>query len=146
GVVALPLLPGPAGTAAGGWVFKARNQGGMTETQGGAGQRGRWKRGAYLALGMLMLVLALVGAALPVMPSTIFVILAAACFGRASPRWEAYLMQHPRFGPPLVAWREQGAISARGKAFAVAGIALGLFLFWYGSQPVWWLGALVSAF
>jgi len=118
----------------------------MTETQGGAGQRGRWKRGAYLALGMLMLVLALVGAVLPVMPSTIFVILAAACFGRASPRWEAYLLQHPRFGPPLVAWREQGAISARGKAFAVAGIALGLFLFWYGSQPAWWLGALVSAF
>lgn len=100
----------------------------------------------YWALGMLMLVLAVVGAVLPVMPTTIFVILAAACFGRASPRWEAYLLQHPQFGPPLVAWREQGAISARGKAFAVAGIAVGLAVFWLTVDPVWWLGALVSLF
>ncbi|WP_415806056.1 YbaN family protein [Bordetella muralis] len=108
--------------------------------------RHRWIRRLYWALGMLMLVLAVVGAVLPVMPTTIFVILAAACFGRASPRWEAYLLQHPQFGPPLVAWREQGAISARGKAFAVAGIAVGLAVFWLTVDPVWWLGALVSLF
>ena len=106
----------------------------------------RWIRRLYWALGMLMLVLAVIGAVLPVMPTTIFVILAAACFGRASPRWEAYLLQHPQFGPPLRAWREQGAISTRGKAFAVAGIALGLAVFWLTVDPVWWLGALVSLF
>ncbi|CAM4027112.1 YbaN family protein [Bordetella tumbae] len=100
----------------------------------------------YWALGMLMLVLAVIGAVLPVMPTTIFVILAAGCFGRASPRWEAYLLQHPQFGPPLVAWREQRAISARGKAFAVAGIAVGLAVFWLTVDPVWWLGAVVSLF
>lgn len=108
--------------------------------------RHRWIRRLYWALGMLMLVLAVIGAVLPVMPTTIFVILAAACFGRASPRWEAYLLQHPQFGPPLVAWREQGAISARGKAFAVAGIAVGLVVFWLTVDPVWWLGAVVSVF
>ena len=106
----------------------------------------RWIRRLYWALGMLMLVLAIIGAVLPVMPTTIFVILAAACFGRASPRWEAYLLQHPLFGPSLVAWREQGAISARGKAFAVAGIALGLAVFWLTVDPVWWLGTVVSVF
>lgn len=95
---------------------------------------------------MLMLVLAVIGAVLPVMPTTIFVILAAACFGRASPRWEAYLLQHPRFGPPLVAWREERAISTRGKVFAVVGIATGLTIFWITVTPVWWLGALVSLF
>lgn len=108
--------------------------------------RHRWIRRLYWALGMLMLVLAVIGAVLPVMPTTIFVILAAACFGRASPRWEAYLLQHPQFGPSLVAWREQGAISARGKAFAVAGIAVGLAVFWLTVDPVWWLGAVVSLF
>lgn len=109
-------------------------------------REGRWKRRAYWMLGMLMLGLAIVGALLPVMPTTIFVILAAACFGRASPRWEAYLLNHPRFGPPLVAWREQGAISVRGKSLAVLGISVGLLVFWTTTQPVWWLGVLVSAF
>src|SRR3546814_4222968 len=98
----------------------------MAEKQKNAGREGRWQRRAYWVLGMLMLALAIVGAVLPVMPTTIFVILAAACFGRASPRWEAYLLQHPQFGPPLVAWREQGAISVRGKSLAVAGIMLGM--------------------
>ena len=108
--------------------------------------RGRWTRGLYWALGMLMLALAVIGAMLPVMPTTIFVILAAACFGRASPRWEAWLMQHPVFGPPLVAWREHGAISVRGKIFAVLGMTAGLACFWYFAQPDGWLGALVSLF
>jgi len=118
----------------------------MADRQDNSGQDGRWKRRAYWALGMLMLALAVVGAVLPVMPTTVFVILAAACFGRASPRWEAYLLQHPQFGPPLVAWREQGAISARGKLLAVAGIAAGLAVFWYTVHPALWLGLLVSAF
>jgi len=118
----------------------------MADRQDNTGREGRWKRRAYWALGMLMLALAVVGALLPVMPTTVFVILAAACFGRASPRWEAYLLQHPRFGPPLVAWREQGAISARGKLLALAGIAAGLVVFWYTVRPVLWLGLLVSAF
>lgn len=107
---------------------------------------GRWTRRLYGSLGMVMLVLAGIGVVLPVMPTTIFVILAAACFSRASPRWEAYLLQHPRFGPPLVAWREQGAISVRGKAFAMAGIAAGLAIFWVCTDLPRWLGVLVTAF
>lgn len=116
----------------------------MADGQQDRGHTGRWTRRLYGALGILMLVLGIIGILLPVMPTTIFLILAAACFGRASPRWEAYLLQHPQFGPPIVAWREQGAISARGKAFAVLGIAIGLAVFWYTVDPVWWLGALVS--
>lgn len=116
----------------------------MADGQQDRRRTGGWTRRLYGALGILMLVLAVIGVLLPVMPTTIFVILAAACFGRASPRWEAYLLQHPQFGPPIVAWREQGAISARGKAFAVVGIAMGLAVFWYTVDPVWWLGALVS--
>lgn len=117
----------------------------MTERRQGSPQASPWARRLYWVLGMLMLVLAVIGAVLPVMPTTIFVILAAACFGRASPRWEAYLLNHPVFGPPLVAWREEGAISVRGKTFAVMGILLGVIVFWVTVKPVWWLGVLVSA-
>ncbi|MCX8569266.1 MULTISPECIES: YbaN family protein [Hyphomicrobiales] len=97
------------------------------------------KRGVYFALGLLMLLLGIIGAFLPVMPTTIFVILAAWCFGRSSPRFEAWLLGHPTFGPPLRAWREEGAIPRRGKLMAWTGMAIGYGLFWL-SQP----GAIVA--
>jgi uncharacterized membrane protein YbaN (DUF454 family) len=119
---------------------------GKNKQQGSHRSIGPWERRFYGLLGILMLLLAGIGAILPVMPTTIFVILAAACFGRASPRWEAYLLQHPKYGPSLVAWREEGAISRKGKGFAVAGITFGLVIFWMCSKPSWWLGTLVTIF
>ncbi len=97
--------------------------------------RSRAVRVGYLLLGLLMVALGIIGALLPVMPTTIFMILAAACFGRSSPRFERWLLQHPQFGPPLRLWREQGAMSVRAKAFACGGIALGFAMFWYFAHP-----------
>lgn len=104
----------------------------------------RWRRRVYLALGVLMVALGAIGAVLPLMPTTIFLILAAACFGRASPALEARLLNHPRFGPAIVAWREEGAIPRIGKVCAIGGMAAGFALFWFGSRPVPWLGAAVG--
>jgi len=101
------------------------------------------KRGVYFALGLLMLALGIVGAFLPVMPTTIFIILAAWCFGRSSPRFEGWLLGHATFGPPLRAWREQGAIPRRGKIMAWTGMALGYGLFWL-SKPGPWVAVGVS--
>jgi uncharacterized membrane protein YbaN (DUF454 family) len=89
----------------------------------------------YLLCGLVMLALGIVGAFLPVMPTTIFLILATACFARSSPRLERWLLQHPRFGPPLRLWREQGAVSRRGKWYAALGMALGFALFWREAHP-----------
>ncbi|WP_367716050.1 YbaN family protein [Nitratireductor sp. GISD-1A_MAKvit] len=93
------------------------------------------KRIVLLALGLLMLVLALIGAFLPVMPTTIFVILAAGFFARSSPALERRLLDHPRFGPALRGWREHGAIPRRAKVAAVAGIAFGYGVFFLASAP-----------
>jgi uncharacterized membrane protein YbaN (DUF454 family) len=76
-------------------------------------------RTAYFALGILMLVLAFIGALLPLMPTTIFLILALWCFGRSSPRLEAWILGHPQFGPTIRAWRENGAIALPAKAMAI---------------------------
>jgi len=89
----------------------------------------------WLMLGLLCVALGVIGAFLPVMPTTIFLILAASCFARSSPRLEAWLLDHPRFGPSLRAWRAEGAIPARGKVAACTGIAIGYGLFYWCARP-----------
>jgi uncharacterized membrane protein YbaN (DUF454 family) len=95
----------------------------------------RLLRWGYMALGLLMVALGVIGALLPVMPTTIFLILALACFTRASPRLEQRLLQHPRFGPPLRQWREHRAVSRRGKRMACLGMALGFVVMCLGRPP-----------
>ena len=99
-------------------------------------------RFAYLVAGFVLLALGIIGAFLPVMPTTIFIILAAGCFARSSERLEGWLLSHPRFGPTIKAWRAEGAISRRGKTLACSGMVLGYVLFLIGARP----GLLVALF
>lgn len=92
-------------------------------------------RGVYLAAGLVFLALGFVGAFLPVLPTTPFLILAAACFARSSRRLESWLLDHPRFGPTLRDWRERGAIPRKARMMSLAGTSIGFILFWFGSHP-----------
>ncbi|MFL9840120.1 YbaN family protein [Sphingomonas sp. ST-64] len=86
------------------------------------------RRHLFLIAGFLCLGLAVIGALLPVMPTTVFVIMAAYCFARSSPRLEARLLNHPRFGPHIVRWRERGAVSRVGKVAATIAFAISIAL------------------
>ncbi|WP_117191933.1 YbaN family protein [Rhizobium terrae] len=99
----------------------------------------------FLTLGWLFVALGVVGAFLPVLPTTPFLLLAVACFARSSPRLEAWLMNHSKFGPPLQNWRERGAISAKAKIMAVSTMAASYAIFWFGTSPPFWRAALVAA-
>jgi uncharacterized protein len=92
-------------------------------------------RGLWLVLGFFFVGLGIIGAVLPVMPTVIFLILAVGCFARSSPRFEARLLNHPRFGPTLRAWRHEGAISSGGKIAACGGMALGYAMFFIVARP-----------
>ncbi|MCB9764334.1 MAG: YbaN family protein [Alphaproteobacteria bacterium] len=81
-------------------------------------------RRVWLASGLVLTALAIVGAMLPVMPSTVFALGAAACFSRSSPRFEAWLLNHPRMGPSVRAWRQQRAVPTRAKVVAVSMMAV----------------------
>lgn len=73
----------------------------------------------------LFLLLGLIGAVLPIMPTTIFLLLSVWCLVRLGDRRAAILLNHPRLGRPLRLFIEQGAIARRGKVAAVTGLSLG---------------------
>lgn len=78
----------------------------------------------WFALGGTSVALGLLGVVLPLLPTVPFMILAAFCFARSSERVHAWLLSHPVFGPPIVDWRERGAITLRAKRLATASIAV----------------------
>jgi uncharacterized protein len=92
-------------------------------------------RPVFFVAGWILLAIGVVGLVLPLLPGTIFLILAAACFSRSSPRFERWLLNHPRLGPQVVAWRRDRSISVRGKIFALTGMALSLVVVWFSGAP-----------
>lgn len=57
------------------------------------------------AAGLSLLAIGVVGIVLPLLPTVPFVLAAAFCFSKGSPRLEAWLLSHPRFGPWILDWR-----------------------------------------
>jgi hypothetical protein len=103
------------------------------------------KQAIWMAAGLAMVALGVIGAFLPLMPTTIFLIMAGWCFARSSPRLEAWLLNHPRFGGLLRDWRDYRAIPRRAKIAACAGMVLGFVMFWLGTHPGPLLAVAVAA-
>nr|WP_319250314.1 YbaN family protein [uncultured Celeribacter sp.] len=77
----------------------------------------------HLMLGCLCVLLAAIGAVLPVMPTTVFLILAAFFFTKGSPRLRQWLLDNPRIGPTIRDWEATGAIPRRIKLLSVSMMA-----------------------
>ncbi len=77
-------------------------------------------RAALLVAGSLCVLLALIGLVLPIMPTTVFLVVAAACFAHASTRFYNLLLNSPAFGPAIREWRHHRSIPWRTKLWAMA--------------------------
>lgn len=92
----------------------------------------------WIAAGGICVALGMIGALLPVLPTTPFMLLAAFCFARSSPRLHGWLLAHPTFGPVIQSWQAHGAIAPKVKRMAVLTIAACfLFAVFLGLKP--WL-------
>jgi len=109
----------------------------MSEPAHSIAARSAFARWAYFVTGWVLVGIGIVGLILPVMPGTVFLILAAGCFTRSSPRFEAWLLAHPRLGPGVVAWREKGAIPLRAKGIAVGAMTASLAVMALSGVPGW---------
>lgn len=86
----------------------------------------------WRALALFSLALAVIGVALPIMPTVPFLILSAWAASKGWPAFEIWLIEHRHFGPPIVRWRESGAVPRRAKWFStlmMAASAVGMQLF-----------------
>ena len=77
----------------------------------------------WFGVGIGCVVLAGLGVALPLLPTTPFLLLAAFAFARSSERWHDWLLGHRLFGPIIDHWRRYGAIDRRAKIISIASMA-----------------------
>jgi len=95
--------------------------------------------------GVAALVLGAIGIVVPGLPTTPFVLLAGACFVRASPRAHAWLLRNRTFGPMLKEWEEHRSVPRRVKGIALAMMTAtaGFSLWFFAGRP--WLQGTVLA-
>ena len=82
-------------------------------------QRNPVIRYVLLAIGWLSVALGVIGIFLPVLPTTPFLLLAAACFMRSSKRFYLWLVNHRQLGPWIVDYLEGQGIPLKGKVYAI---------------------------
>lgn len=98
----------------------------------------RVKERLMQVLGLLAVALGLLGVFLPLLPTTPFLLLAAALFFRSSPRLYNWLLGHRTLGPYIRNFREHKAIPLHTKVVSVSLVWVTLLYCAFGmGQPLW---------
>lgn len=97
-----------------------------------------WRRGLYVGLGSFFVGLGAVGAFLPLLPTTPFLLLASFFLVRSSPRLNQRLLRSRLLGGFLRDWQQRGGIRREVKLLALAVVAVGVIasIVW-GNLPPW---------
>lgn len=74
--------------------------------------------------GVFCIGLAILGAILPILPTTVFLIMATACFAKSSPRMQRKLLNNKTFGPLIHEWQQHRSIPRKSKRIALLTIIL----------------------
>ncbi|MBX9584560.1 MAG: YbaN family protein [Gemmataceae bacterium] len=103
------------------------------------------RRWLYLSAGLGCVGLAYLGAVLPGLPTTPWVLLASYCFGRSSPRLQRWVRRSPVFGRLVRDWEDHRGIRRPVKAVAVLMVVLVVSLsLTFRALPVWVKGVIAG--
>lgn len=102
-------------------------------------------RYGLLTLGFISVALGIIGVFLPVMPTTVFLLIALWAFSKSSVRFHRWLFDHPRLGGPLRAWHEHRIIPLRAKVMALTTMAISLVIVTVFVADGWILPVALSA-
>jgi len=98
----------------------------------------RGRRHLLFALGWACVALGALGAFLPVLPTTPFLLVALWAFSQSSHRFHDWLYSHKLFGPPLQRWHQHGIIPLSAKAIALVTMAASLtYLTFFTETPLY---------
>lgn len=103
-------------------------------------QRNPVIRYVLLAIGWLSVALGVIGIFLPLLPTTPFLLLAAACFMRSSQRFYLWLVNHRQLGPWIVDYLNGQGIPLKGKVYTISLMWLSIGLSCY-LVPLFWARA-----
>lgn len=85
---------------------------------------------------IIFLVLAIIGAILPGVPTTVFLILAAWAASKGWPQVDAWLLKHPKYGPILRNWRQHGTVPRKAKYWASGMMLLSGIIMLFTKAPL----------
>ena len=74
----------------------------------------------YFISGFLLVVIGVIGIFLPILPTTIFLILASACFVKSSPRANEWLRNHKILGIYIKNYQDKSGLTIKAKVFNIA--------------------------
>lgn len=94
----------------------------------------------WRSVGALCFAIGIANAFIPLLPTTVFLLIGVWAYGKGDPAMRERLLQHPKFGPSLRLWVERRQISRRGKVAAVLGITLSATFTaaMIGPKPITW--------
>ena len=107
--------------------------------------RHRSVRYTLLAIGWLSVLLGVIGIFVPVLPTTPFLLLAAACFVRSSRRFYLWLVNHKHLGPWIRDCLEGNGIPLKGKVYAICLMWLSIVLSCYLVPLPWARGFMLTS-
>ena len=90
----------------------------------------------WRSLVVIFVILGFIGALLPGMPTTVFLILAAWAASKGWPQMDAWLLNHPKYGATLRAWRENGTVPRKAKWIACSMMLISAIIMLFTHAPL----------
>lgn len=95
------------------------------------------KRLLWNTLGMFFVGLGYIGVIVPGVPTTIFLIIATWCFTKGSPKFHAWLINHPKFGSVIRDWYEKRVFPRCARWAMMSVMCLSLVIMWFTNVNQW---------